>query len=199
MQIGIKNKRQRGITIKEQRGITTKEQSGITIKEQSRIKNKPHQQIRILLTTILFSALLTGCGNPTTEPRPASEFLYADTAELRAKQLSNISYDLAITLDAESDTFTGVTEIAFDLVPNNSADLTIDLDQGTVASITRDGQSIDYDYEKWFIRIPASELTPGRNKLVIAYEHPYSSDGSGLYRFVDPADNEVYLYTDFEP
>ena len=182
--------------------MQSKIQIGNNNKRQRSIANKPYQQIRIILTTILFSVLLTGCGNPNTaatEPRPASEFLYAHTAELRAKQLSNISYDLAITLDAESDTFTGVTEIAFDLVPNNSADLTIDLDEGTVASITRDGQSIDYDYQKWFIRIPASELAPGRNSLVITYEHPYSSDGSGLYRFVDPADNEVYLYTDFEP
>ena len=34
---------------------------------------------------------------------------------------------------------------------------------------------------------------------MINYSHPYATDGSGLHRFVDPENGEIYLYTDFEP
>ena len=35
--------------------------------------------------------------------------------------------------------------------------------------------------------------------MEIAFSHPYSSDGNGLYRFRDPVDGRDYLYTNFEP
>lgn len=154
------------------------------------------------LAAILGLLLLTGCGKRDishTEPRPFSEFLHASTAELRAAQLSNISYRLQFNLDKESEVFSGVTEISFDLAADNQNDLSIDFNQGTVQAITKDGKAIPYSYEKWFITIPATELSPGTNQLIISYDHPYATDGSGLHRFVDPQNAEIYLYTDFEP
>ena len=37
-----------------------------------------------------------------------------------------------------------------------------------------------------------------RNKLTIHYQQEFSNDGTGLYRFLDPEDQKVYLYTQFE-
>ena len=159
----------------------------------------------LLAIAVMLSITLTGCeqsAQPSADlnaPRPVSESLFAATAELRASQLSNVSYDLTVNLDKQSDSFSGVTQITFDLVPNNQSDLTIDFDKGVVHSISRNGQPVNFDYEKWFITIPASELAAGSNTLVIDYQHPYATDGSGLHRFVDPEDGETYLYTDFEP
>ncbi|MDG1165325.1 MAG: aminopeptidase N [Porticoccaceae bacterium] len=158
------------------------------------------------LGTALSCVLLASCGSrdplasdQQTQPRPVSEFLYASTAELRAKQLSNVSYDLEFSLDKQGDSFSGVTAISFDLIADNNHDLSIDLNRGIVHSITKDGSPIKYSYDKWFISIPASELSAGENTLVITYDHPYATDGSGLHRFVDPQNGEIYLYTDFEP
>ena len=47
--------------------------------------------------------------------------------------------------------------------------------------------------------LPASSLRTGSNTVEIAFSHPYSTDGGGLYRFRDPVDGRDYLYTDFEP
>ena len=154
------------------------------------------------LAVIISLTLLASCDNRVSNqmpPRPTSEFLFAETAELRADQLSNVSYGLRFNLDKQADWFSGVTQISFDLAEGNQDDLSIDLSQGTVHSITKDGVPIPFRYDKWFISIAASELSPGRNTLVIHYSHPYATDGSGLHRFVDPENGEIYLYTDFEP
>ena len=151
-----------------------------------------------LLLGLMGLLILSGC-NDTSVTRPMDESLFAPTAELRARQLTDISYNLEINIDAHGDQFSGVAEISFTLIPDNTDDLTIDFHQGSVASITRNGEQVNYLYEKWFITVPAEELEAGENTLVVTYQHPYATDGSGLHRFVDPEDGEVYMYTDFEP
>ena len=39
---------------------------------------------------------------------------------------------------------------------------------------------------------------PGDNELIVTADCPYSRTGEGLHRFVDPADDRVYTYTQFE-
>ncbi|MVA77658.1 aminopeptidase N [Auraticoccus sp. F435] len=46
-------------------------------------------------------------------------------------------------------------------------------------------------------RLPL-ELTEGDHELTVVALHRYSRSGLGLHRFVDPADQAVYLYTQFE-
>jgi aminopeptidase N len=131
--------------------------------------------------------------------RVQSESLSDEYAAIRAKQVSNVSYKLSVILDETSTGFEGVSEIRFDLIDNNNNDLTIDFDQGSVESITRDGTPVNFSYTKWFITIPKEELSAGKNSLVVTYKRPYATDGSGLHRFVDPENSEIYLYSDFEP
>jgi aminopeptidase N len=131
--------------------------------------------------------------------RTKSESLEAVYAEMRAKQVSNVSYKLSVTIDNKSESFTGSTELIFDLAKDNKNDLTIDFDEGDIKSLKVNGKDVKFSYEKWFITIPANELTAGKQSITIDYERPYSTDGSGFHRFVDPKNGEVYLYTDFEP
>jgi aminopeptidase N len=135
----------------------------------------------------------------TSLMRTKSESLEAVYAEMRAKQVSNVSYKLSVTIDNKSESFSGSTELMFDLAKGNQNDLTIDFDEGTIKSLKINGKVVKFSYEKWFITIPASELTAGKQSITIDYERPYSTDGSGFHRFVDPKNGEVYLYTDFEP
>ncbi|WP_286233887.1 aminopeptidase N [Thalassotalea sediminis] len=131
--------------------------------------------------------------------RQQSESLFEDYAKMRAQQVSDVSYQLEITIGNTSETFSGVTSINFDLAKGNQNDLTIDFDEGTVSSVKVNGKEAPFTYEKWFITVPKSALSAGENIVTVAYERPYSTDGSGLHRFVDPENGEVYLYTDFEP
>jgi aminopeptidase N len=145
------------------------------------------------------SAVAETVQQQTSLLRTQSESLEAVYAEMRAKQVSNVSYKLSVTIDNKSESFSGSTELLFDLVENNQNDLTIDFDEGTINSLKVNGKVVKFSYEKWFITIPASELTAGKQSITIDYQRPYSTDGSGFHRFVDPKNGEVYLYTDFEP
>lgn len=131
--------------------------------------------------------------------RQQSESLYEDYAKMRATQVSNVTYNLQVILDNKSESFSGITELHFELAASNQNDLTIDFELGTINSVKVNGKEVDFSYEKWFITIPASELTPGKTTVTVDYQRPYATDGSGLHRFVDPENGEVYLYTDFEP
>ena len=178
------------------------------------ILNKSQIAKALSVAIIGSSVVLMGCekaGTPsntatveapkkqTSLLRTKSESLKAVYAEMRAKQVSNVSYKLSVTIDNKSESFAGSTELMFDLAKGNQNDLTIDFDEGTVKSLKVNGKVVKFSYEKWFITIPASELTAGKQRITIDYERPYSTDGSGFHRFVDPKNGEVYLYTDFEP
>lgn len=168
----------------------------------------------ILSSAIAVTATLSGCSdnNSTTQSqniqpveqatkmaRQDSESLNADYAEMRAKQVSEVNYQLSVKIENKSERFSGVSTLNFQLAKDNINDLTIDFDEGTVSSLEVNGKVAKFSYDKWFITVPASELSAGKNTIKVAYERPYATDGSGLHRFVDPENGEVYLYTDFEP
>ncbi|HEY0962881.1 MAG TPA: aminopeptidase N [Pseudomonadales bacterium] len=120
-------------------------------------------------------------------------------AQFRKAQIANPAYDLHIDFDAGSDTFRGTATLAFDIAANNVAPVTIDFDSGTITSLSVNGMAADYDYERWFITLPAAALRSGTNEVTIAYERPFATDGAGLHKFTDPEDGNEYFYTQFEP
>jgi aminopeptidase N len=72
----------------------------------------------------------------------------------------------------------------------------VDLVGATVREITLNGRSID---PAAYVdsRIELTDLGSD-NELRVAADCTYSRTGEGLHRFVDPVDNRVYLYTQFE-
>ena len=67
----------------------------------------------------------------------------------------------------------------------------------TVHSVTLNGHTLDPAEVFLDSRIELPNLTSS-NTLVIESDHRYTNTGEGLHRFVDPVDNETYLYTQFE-
>ncbi|WP_448550463.1 aminopeptidase N [Thalassotalea fusca] len=178
------------------------------------ILNKTQLAKALSIALVGSSFALVGCQEKTSSETPVavesadaiaavvrenSESLSDEYAAMRATQVSNVKYNLTVAIDNKSESFTGSTELLFDLSKDNQSDLTVDFEKGTVKSVTVNGKPVKFSYEKWFITIPASELSPGATSLVVEYERPYATDGSGFHRFVDPENGEVYLYTDFEP
>ena len=132
------------------------------------------------------------------EPRAATPTLSMAEAKARSRRVSNVSYDLDFELDAERPEFIGHATIQFDL-NDASALLTLDFVGGSVHSTHLNGNASNADYNGYFLALPSTALREGPNLLEVAFSHPYSTDGSGLYRFRDPLDERDYLYTDFEP
>jgi aminopeptidase N len=121
--------------------------------------------------------------------------LTREEASERAAVVSTQTYDvqLDLTLDSESR-FGSVTTITFGATPGAST--FVDLVDGDISSITLNGQDVDVSAYSDH-RIALSDLAE-TNELVVAATLPYSHSGEGLHRFVDPSDQKVYLYTQFE-
>ncbi len=160
---------------------------------------------KLLILCCAFSVL--SCSSHTTNEkriikpgveRAAVSYLNEDYARLRGKQVSNVSYKLSVGLSASEPEYSGSVEIDFDLLNTDQA-LTIDFSEGTVLNVILNGKAIPVDYNKWFITIEPILLKAGRQHIVIDYSHPYSKTGSGLYRFTDPEDQRVYIYSELEP
>ncbi len=150
-----------------------------------------------LALLILISPGLKAQNSPVfREELPSLSQYYAG---FRKDQLSNVSYNLSITLDAASDIFTGTVQIGLDLDPDNVSPMTIDFEAGEVLSLMINGVPARWDYQRWFLTIEADQLSSGRNDIIINFRRPFTTDGDGLHKFIDPINGEVYLYTNFEP
>jgi aminopeptidase N len=126
--------------------------------------------------------------------------LTRDQAAERAALVTVDSYRIVLDLTdgtgGPSDrTFRSVTTVQFDALPG--ADTVIDLAAETVRSATLNGRDLDVSAYNESTGIALTGLAE-RNIVVVDADCLYSHTGEGLHRFVDPVDNEVYLYSQFE-
>ena len=93
-------------------------------------------------------------------------------------------------------TFASTTTLEFTCREPGSATFA-DLVDATVHEITLNGRSLDPATAYADSRIQLDDLQAS-NTLVVRADCTYSNTGEGLHRFVDPADDRVYLYSQFE-
>jgi len=136
----------------------------------------------------------TGARGDGIEQRAEANALERSTAARRAARIRNLEYKLFVDVASSPDEFSGEVTLQFELADASSA-LSIDFAGGAVTSIWVNDSAIDADYNGSFITIAAEDLQPGPTGIRIAYTHPFSRDGNGLHRFVDPEDGLAYLYT----
>ena len=104
-----------------------------------------------------------------------------------------VELDLRSAVDSAVKTFSTVTTI--DLT--SSVESTwLDFIGAAVDSVDVDGASIPVEYDG--SRIVLRGLG-GSNVVRVAAHGNYSRSGEGLHRFVDDADDQTYLYTQYEP
>ncbi|QXC40520.1 aminopeptidase N [Rhodococcus qingshengii] len=104
-----------------------------------------------------------------------------------------VELDLRSAVDSAVKTFSTVTTI--DLT--SSVESTwLDFIGAAVDSVDVDGASIPVEYDG--SRIVLRGLG-GSNVVRVAAHGHYSRSGEGLHRFVDDADDQTYLYTQYEP
>ncbi len=122
--------------------------------------------------------------------------LTREEALSRSAHLTVDSYLIELDLTTGEDSFASRTTVKFRST-QPGAQTFADLVDATISSITLNGQSIDPATAYLDSRIALSDLA-AENELVVEAMCKYSHTGEGLHRFVDPVDDRVYLYSQFE-
>ncbi|GAA4734539.1 aminopeptidase N [Amnibacterium soli] len=112
-------------------------------------------------------------------------------AEERAALVSDLEYDIALDLTRGPETFGSTTTIRFHGVPG--ATTFLDALTVEVETVRFNGRDLDAGVSDG-VRIALPPLE-AENELTVVATMRYSRTGEGLHRFVDPADEQVYLYT----
>ena len=118
--------------------------------------------------------------------------LTREEALSRSAHLTVDSYLIELDLTTGEDSFASRTTVKFRST-QPGAQTFADLVDATISSITLNGQSIDPATAYLDSRIALTDLA-----AVVEAMCKYSHTGEGLHRFVDPVDDRVYLYSQFE-
>ncbi|MGH3169423.1 MAG: aminopeptidase N, partial [Trebonia sp.] len=121
--------------------------------------------------------------------------LTREEANKRAELITVGSYHVELDLTGGDTTFRSVSTVVFDASQPGSGTF-VNLAAPRVRAITLNGRAVSPDAFDGG-RITLDNLA-ARNELVVEAECAYSRSGEGLHRFADPADGNVYLYSDLE-
>ncbi|HYF73962.1 MAG TPA: M1 family aminopeptidase, partial [Nocardioides sp.] len=122
--------------------------------------------------------------------------LTRDEAATRAALLDVTSYAIDLDLTTGDTHFGSTTTIRFTCA-EPGAETFADLVDAKVHEITLNGEQVDPATAYADSRITLTGLAAD-NELVVRADCTYSRTGEGLHRFVDPADDRVYTYSQFE-
>ncbi len=122
--------------------------------------------------------------------------LTRDEARERAALVHVDSYDVELDLTTGTETFRSEATIRFRAAEPGSATF-LDLIAPTVHEVSLNGRPLDVSSVVADSRIALADLAAD-NELTVVADCAYSRTGEGLHRFVDPVDEAVYLYTQFE-
>ena len=132
-------------------------------------------------------------------PRPNQTELTIEEAQNRSAHVKDVSYQLQIDLRPDLPDYAGQVHVKFQY-SGVKAPLTLDFEGGSIAQLIVNGKTQSKpDYNKHFLTLPADALNIGANEVQIQFKQVFESTSRGLYRFKDPEDGRIYLYTDFEP
>jgi len=118
-------------------------------------------------------------------------------ADKRSKLISKTRYHLTFDLENDATAYNATVEIDFSLSSQTTTFL--DFKAGDVQTFTINGKTKPAVYENYRIHLAKDDLLVGDNKVVIAFKQSYSKNGRGIYRFQDPEDKKVYIWTKLEP
>ncbi|MDP9433286.1 MAG: aminopeptidase N [Actinomycetota bacterium] len=119
--------------------------------------------------------------------------LTRDEARQRAALLAVAGYTVSLDLTTGTRTFRSVSEIQFSC-RTPGATTFAEIVAPAVRDVVLNGRRLDPAVVLVGDRLVLAELAED-NLLTVTADCAYSRTGEGLHRFVDPADDEVYLYS----
>ncbi|MEO7296077.1 MAG: aminopeptidase N, partial [Candidatus Limnocylindria bacterium] len=119
--------------------------------------------------------------------------LRREEAAERSRLLRVRSYDVELDLTRGDDLFGSVSRIRFECTEPGATTF-LDLAGSRVESVFLNGEPLDAEaIGPARVTLRGLEAT---NELVVIADLAYSRMGEGMHRFVDPADGEIYLWTE---
>ncbi|CAN5279939.1 aminopeptidase N [soil metagenome] len=115
-------------------------------------------------------------------------------AQERKAILAVDSYVVELDLTTGPTTFRSTTTVTFTATGGSTTFIDA---IASVTSVTLNGATLDPHAVSDGLRIQLEGLQE-KNVLTVVGDFTYTNSGEGLHRFVDPVDNEVYLYSQFE-
>jgi len=125
-----------------------------------------------------------------------STVLTRDEATDRAQLIQNPAYEIVLDLTGGGETFGSETVVRFGC-STPGASTFVDFTAAEVSGAVLNGRALSSDALTGD-RLLLTGLLPD-NTLEVRGRGRYQHTGAGLNRFVDPADDRVYLHTQFEP
>ena len=134
-----------------------------------------------------------------TGPAPAG--IPRDLARFRAQQLKDVRYRLEFTIMPKAEFVTGHEELRFVQNADDRGILPqwLDFREGSVSSLTVNGQPTSTEIQNGHIELPAKLLKLDENIVVIDFKAPVAPAGKAITRFEDKDDGSEYIYTLFVP
>jgi aminopeptidase N len=137
----------------------------------------------------------------TLDRAPLQDNLTESDARARAALLSNLSYEVSLSLsdDPHAETFQSTTTVVFDAAHEGSETF-INIAARSIDECTLNGKRLtaaQHGFDGTVLRLRG--LRAGSNRLSVTAQCEYQHTGVGMHRLRDPVDGEVYVYTHFEP
>jgi aminopeptidase N len=117
-------------------------------------------------------------------------------AKERSALISVDSYEVTLDLTGTGETFPSLTVVSFEC-RQPGASTWIDLIAPAVHGLSLNGRTLDVARAVDGPRIRLDDLE-ATNLLIVSADAAYMNTGEGLHRFIDPVDEETYIYTQFE-
>ncbi|WP_024816696.1 aminopeptidase N [Arthrobacter sp. 31Y] len=126
--------------------------------------------------------------------------LSRDDAATRSALITTHSYDVTLDVRDAADPavagYPSTSTVTFSAEPGSATFL--DFISGGVESVVLNGRRLDVESVVDRDRIILEGLAAD-NTVTVTGTALYSRSGEGMHRFVDPADGQCYLYTQYEP
>ena len=113
--------------------------------------------------------------------------------------VSKVQYEVTLALP-KGDAYFGCYKMSFELSGLPTKPLFVDFRGAKIGAYTVNGVEIQQEdvFADHQIIMPTEHLKVGSNVIELNLWNKYRNDSCGLHSFVDPEDQEQYLYTQFE-
>jgi aminopeptidase N len=118
-------------------------------------------------------------------------------AQSRAARLSDLHYDVRLTLAPHAATMPAEETLRFN--DTGSGDLLLDYRDGELQAATLNNIAIATTLEHGHLRLPAKDLHEGANTLTLRFTSNIASVGKAITRYEDRDDHSEYFYSLFVP
>jgi aminopeptidase N len=120
-----------------------------------------------------------------------------ELASARAREISDVRYELTFSLDAHPTAASGHETLRFKL--NRVAPLLLDFRDGAADNLRVNGEPAVTERDNGHILLPANRLRAGDNAISIDFTANVAAAGKAITRFDDKDDGSTYVYTLFVP